>query len=498
MNASRFLLLRGPGPDRRGCRQDGSPRRVAPPSAGRVEEGHAATVALMLAVILSVVLLLALASIGIAWAQGPAGGPPARGVAPADRPADLDSTTRAAIVDSLSAVIDSVYVFPETAARMEALVAGNLRRGDYDRILALPDFAQRLTQDLRSISKDGHLTVLPMPPAPPPGTPMPTPEEQRKAYLEDQARENYGFAKAEHLAGNVGYLDLRGFVDAGIAGKTALAAMNMLGNSDALIFDLRKNGGGEPSMIQLLSSCLFSEPTHLNDFHIRRGNQIQQFWTPANVAGPDLSKVPVWVLTSSYTFSGAEEFAYNLKTRKRATIVGETTGGGAHPINSYQFPSLGVAINVPFGRAVNPITGTNWEGTGVEPDLKVSADEALRVAHLEALKALRAQATDPQRVQALTWAQEGIELSAHPVTLATGALRAYEGSYGPRRTWVEDGALYYQRAPQPRVRLIPVGDDTFFLDGIDYFRLRFAREGGRITKLVGSYQDGRVSENPRD
>jgi hypothetical protein len=423
------------------------------------------------------------------------GGHAAAGVS---EPSELDRATRSAIVDSVAAVIDSVYVFPETATRMEALLRDNLRKGEYDRILALPDFTRRLTEDLRSISNDGHLAVSPLPPSPPPGTPAPTPEEQRHAFLATKARENYGFAKLEHLGGNVGYLDLREFADAGIAGRTAAAAMTVLGNSDALIFDLRKNGGGDPSMIQLLCSYLFPEPTHLNDFHLRRGNQIWQFWTPTNIAGPDLSKIPVWVLTSSYTFSGAEEFAYNLKTLKRATIVGETTGGGAHPVNSYEFPSLGVGINVPFGRAVNPITGTNWEGTGVEPDIKVSAGDALGAAHLEALKTLREKATDPERVQALAWVQEGLELSAHPVVLDAAALRAYEGSYGPRRAWVEDGTLYYQRAPQPRVRLIPAGNDMFFLDGVDYFRVRFARDGDRITKMIGMYQDGRTSENAWD
>jgi hypothetical protein len=473
-------------------------RRVSRRPVRSFEGGHAAAAAVFLAAVVSLVLLVTLLSVGVGWAQAPSGGSPAGGAAGSSARPDLDRATRAAIVDSVSAVIDSVYVFPETATRMERLVRDNLRKGEYDRILALPDFTRRLTEDLRSVSNDGHLTVSPLPPSPPPGTPAPTPEEQRKAYLETKARENYGFVKIEHLGGNVGYIDLREFADAGIAGKTAAAAMTVLGNSDALIFDLRKNGGGDPSMIQLLCSYLFPEPTHLNDFHLRRGNQIWQFWTPTNFAGPDLSKIPVWVLTSSYTFSGAEEFAYNLKTLKRGTIVGETTGGGAHPVNSYEFPSLGIGVNVPFGRAVNPITGTNWEGTGVEPDIKVSADEALGVAHLEALKALREKATDPERVQAITWVQEGLELSAHPVVLEAAALRAYEGSYGPRRVWIEDGMLYYQRAPQPRVRLIPAGNDMFFLDGVDYFRVRFARDGDRITKMIGMYQDGRISENARD
>jgi retinol-binding protein 3 len=470
----------------------------SPASAHR--GGHAAALALILAVFLSAVLLLALLSAGIAWAQATAGvtapSPMAARPAPALRP--LDRATRAAIVDSVAMALQETYVFPDTAAEIEAIIRGRLGRGEYDGATTILDVARTLTEDLQSVNHDRHLGVRPLPPPRQPGQPEPTPEEQEKADREEAARNNFGFEKVEHLAGNVGYLDLRGFLNAGVAGKTAMAAMTFLGNCDALIFDLRQNGGGDPSMIQLLCSYLFEEPTHLNDFHIRRGNRLQQFWTPSNTSGPDLSKVPVWVLTSSATFSGAEEFSYDLKNLKRATIVGETTGGGAHPIDMHVFPTLGVEASVPFGRAVNPVTGTNWEGIGVEPDLKVPADKALGVAHLEALKTLRARATDPDRQRALAWALEGLEMSALPVALDKATMLAYEGTYGPRRIWIENGELFYQRAPQPPRRLVAAGNDRFLVEGVDFFRIRFEREGGRVRKLVGLYGDGRTEENPRD
>ena len=163
-----------------------------------------------------------------------------------------------------------------------------------------------------------------------------------EAELAQLRRENFYFERVERLDGNVGYLDFRQFVDARLAGATAVAAMNFLSNCDAIIIDLRQNGGGEPSMIQLLTSYFFDEPKHINSFYVRYSDSIEQFWTQAYVPGKKMPDVPLYVLTSSYTFSGAEEFTYNLKNLKRATIIGETTGGGAHPVSDRYFPTLNV------------------------------------------------------------------------------------------------------------------------------------------------------------
>jgi C-terminal processing protease CtpA/Prc len=156
--------------------------------------------------------------------------------------------------------------------------------------------------------------------------------------------------------------------------------MNFLANVDALIFDLRGNGGGDPKMIAFISTYLFDEPTHLNDLYNRKEDSTTQYWTLPYVPGKRLSGKPVFVLTSKRTFSGAEEFSYNLKNLKRATIIGEVTGGGAHPVSGHRIDDH-FMIGVPFARAVNPISGTNWEGTGVTPDVEVPAAEALDVAN---------------------------------------------------------------------------------------------------------------------
>ena len=173
---------------------------------------------------------------------------------------------------------------------------------------------------------------------------------------------------------------------------------NFLGNTDAIIFDLRKNGGGDPAMVALICSYLFGpEPVHLNDLHWRegKGERVEEFWTLKDVAGKRYTGKDVYVLTSNYTFSGAEEFTYNLKNLKRATIIGETTGGGANPGGGNRL-SEHFGVFIPTGRAVSPVTKTNWEGTGVEPDVKVPADQALKTAQLIALRKALDKTTDEE------------------------------------------------------------------------------------------------------
>lgn len=234
----------------------------------------------------------------------------------------VDAAMRAKIVDRVSAALNEHYVFPDVAKKMEAGIRQKLKAGAYDKIANSAELAEVLTRDLREVSKDKHLGVRYAPSQPPEldssGPPSPATREKLHSEL---AFVNFGFEKVERLAGNVGYLDLRGFVGAELAGETAISAMNFLSNSDAVTIDLRKNGGGEPSMVQLITSYFFDQPTHLNNFYIRKGNVTQQFWTSAHVVGKRMTDVPVYVLTSQRTFSAAEEFTYDLKNLKRATIL---------------------------------------------------------------------------------------------------------------------------------------------------------------------------------
>ena len=243
----------------------------------------------------------------------------------------------------------------------------------------------------------------------------PSPEERARARAFGRTV-NFGFERVERLGGNVGYLEIRSFsFDTADVREVAATAFTFLGNTDALIIDVRRNGGGSPFMVAQVSSYLFgTDSVHLNSLYLnslywRPRNRTDDFYTrrdiPGTRYGPDK---PVYVLTSRNTFSGAEEFAYNLQALRRATIVGDTTGGGAHPGGMRRITEH-FGVWVPTGRAINPNTKTNWERVGVRPEIAVASEQALRTAHLAALRRLRAHVSDPERQRALDRAIADLE-----------------------------------------------------------------------------------------
>jgi hypothetical protein len=361
---------------------------------------------------LLIVTALAIGGVGTLAQPGPPG---------PDR--TLTAQERTEVIEGALKHLNEAYVFPDVAAKMAAAIRARVERKEYDAVTSARALAETLTTHLQEVSKDKHLRVI-YSAEPFPERQQPTPEDMARAVASAR-RSNFGFEKVERLAGNVGYLDLRGFNGMPEAGETAIAAMNFLANTERLIIDLRQNGGGSPAMIGLISSYLFDDVVHLNDFYWRESNETRQFWTAPHVAGRRFGgKKPVYVLTSTRTFSAAEEFTYNLKHLKRATIVGETTGGGAHPGGVRRInPHFGVWT--PAGRAINPVTKTNWEGVGIEPDIKVAAPLALKTAHLDALEKLRAEETDARRQQQLDQAIGDVrkELEALKATGKTSSLQ---------------------------------------------------------------------------
>ena len=278
-------------------------------------------------------------------------------------------------------------MFPDTAKKMGQELRKKLARNEYTATNG-DQFAFQLTQQLQAVSHDKHLRVMFSPSRLPDSRPDAPSAEEAANMRKSLERMNCGFEKVEHLPENIGYLKFNMFGNPADCGPTAVAAMNLLANVDAIIFDLRENGGGDPAMVAFLSTYLFDSPVHLNDIWTRETNSTQQFWTQVSVPGKRLPAVPAFVLTSNRTFSGAEDFSYNLKNLKRATLIGETTGGGAHPTRGERIDDR-FTIFVPFARSISPITQTNWEGTGVEPDVKVAAAEALTTAQKLASEAIR-------------------------------------------------------------------------------------------------------------
>jgi retinol-binding protein 3 len=309
---------------------------------------------------------------------------------------DIDAATRARVIDAAIAKVDEFYVFPDAAKKMGIAVRGRAKRGEYDSVTDGNAFANLLTEHFRDVSHDKHLSVSFSPIRLPEESSSPSPDAIAQYHVAMQEA-NCGFEMVEHLNGNVGYVKFNFFADPEACGGTAIAAMNFVANVDALIFDLRQNGGGDPKMIALLSTYLFATQTHLNDLWERKSGETQQYWTLPYVPGKHLPTVPVFVLTSHRTFSGGEEFSNNLKVLKRATIVGEVTGGGAHPVAGHRIDDR-FTIGVPFARAINPTTKTNWEGVGVEPDVKVPALDALTTAQALASKEIASRRAEKKPI----------------------------------------------------------------------------------------------------
>jgi hypothetical protein len=412
----------------------------------------------------------------------------------------IDARLMEAIIDSVAAALHETYVFPDIAEKIESRLRKRFRKLEYRPFTTLEAFTRELTKDFQEVSHDRHMWVR-----------RASAGEIEEARIEEptkediarrvarQAYNNFGFEKVERLGWNIGYLKFNYFANTKHAGEVATAAMRFLANCDAVIIDLRDNGGGSPSMVQLISSYFLEESTHLNSFYIRKTDETKQFWSYDHVPGKRMEDVPLYILTSERTFSGAEEFTYNMKNLERATIIGETTGGGAHPTERKLFADLEVVMSVPFGRAVNPITKTNWEGTGIEPHIKVSRDEALEVGRIEAMKALLEKAEQPEIREGLDGAIARMDALRSPAEIDPEIAKRYVGVYGPRRITLDEGKLYYQREGRPRYEMIAISEVLFCFHGIEYFRLKVELdEEGNPEALVGLYDGGHTDRSPRD
>lgn len=406
----------------------------------------------------------------------------------------LDSKTREETVNKISKLLIKNYIFLETAKIMSEYIKAKLANNEYNDITDGMQFSQVLTQDLQSISKDKHLRVRFNP-----GFAKELKEmeknsenpENDKKFIENMKFENFSFKKVERLDGNIGYLDFRNFPPAKYCEDIVASAMEFLSNTDAIIIDLRKNGGGSPDGVRLICSYFFgNKPVHLNDLYFRSEDRTEEFWTLSKVDGKKMPDVDLYVLTSNFTFSGAEEFTYNLKNLKRATIVGEVTGGGANP-GGPVYVNNEFVVFIPTGRAINPITKTNWEGTGITPDVQVSQDKALETAQIMALEKIAKKTSDPQKISQINWQIEGLKAVTNPYQIDENTLKTFAGTYEDRNVTFENGKLYYQRADRPKYEMIPMAESMFRIKDLPYFRIKFNKDtDGKITEFIGLYDDG--------
>jgi C-terminal processing protease CtpA/Prc len=278
--------------------------------------------------------------------------------------------------------IGAGYVFPEKAVAVAAALRERMAAGAY-RELAEPELCAAVTADLQEACPDKHLRLLWVEE---PQSLEPADEDGGEAAFRALLRaENQGVRRVEHLEGNVGLIALR-LISTAVDGGAAIgAALQLVSDTSALVLDLRECRGGSPEGAALWCSYFFpDDQVHLNDIYSRESDSTRQYWTLGHLPAPRYQDRPVYVLTSATTFSGGEDVAYTLQAHGRAVVIGETTRGGAHPTARHAV-SEHVLVTVPTARTINTVTGTNWEGVGVRPDVQVPADEALEAA----LKAVR-------------------------------------------------------------------------------------------------------------
>jgi C-terminal processing protease CtpA/Prc len=294
----------------------------------------------------------------------------------------------------LAEALERAYVDEAVGRTLAAELRRRAASGEFDG-LGGDDLAKTLNAALRSVTSDPHLGIRYNPNGTvDTGKAKPSAEDAER-FRRSAAAQNFGFEKVERLAGNVGFLELNGFIDARLGGETAVAAMGFLAHTDAVVIDLRYNSGGSPGIGLLLSSYFFEKPVHLHSIDWRNadGRRVDQYWTMPFVPGQKLTRQPLFILTSNRTISAAESFTYSLQAIGRARVVGEVSAGGGHAGAEVPIGPDFLAF-IPTGRAVNPTTKTNWEGTGIQPDVVVDESEALRTAHRLALQSLRDASTD--------------------------------------------------------------------------------------------------------
>jgi len=387
-------------------------------------------------------------------------------------------------------LISRNYVFPEARPAIVARLKANAAAGRYD-VTSAGELAGRLSPDLAAAGNDKHLWIKYDPAQ---AGALAGGEKSRDAH-DYSAREgrlhNEGYESQRILAGNVRYLDLTGFLWNGAATtRTVADAMRFAHDGDAVIIDLRRNGGGSMEAVQALVSY-FLPPDHrlLMTFHAGANGRGFDTRVIDKLPAPRLVGKPLYVLTSGDTASAAEEFVYHVRQFKLGTLVGDTTAGAANNDSRYRV-GKGFVLSVSTGRPEHPVSHGNWQGTGVAPDVATPAADALDAAHLVALQALDAR-PDADHAR-YAWTIDGLRGRTHPPRLDPQALAEYVGTFGMRSIKLANGELWFQRESRAPTTLSPLANDLFAFGNTEDVRLRFRRAGGRVTGFDLITADGQT------
>lgn len=412
----------------------------------------------------------------------------------------LTSKTRASLVTTISQLLLNNYVYPDTAINMSNRIQNKLKEGAYNNITDPVAFSDALTIDLHAVYHDRHLLVQFVPPEPAPAAVSASTPSQRNTEdpLRRIKRANFGLKKVEILTGNIGYLNLDHFWADTVYGKETLkGSLQFVSNTHALIIDVRNCGGGSQETVNMICGYFLEKSTHINDMFDRAAKTTTEYWTKPDKSFTKLTNMPLYILANNKTFSAAEEFCYDLQCIKRATIIGETTGGGAHGTFSRD-AGFGFVLSLPYSTAINPITKTSWEKVGVKPEIEVPSHAALETAEMRIFDSLLSRTKDPVELFELNWDLELIKAINHPITPDSLTLKSYAGTYGERNFTFENGKLFYQRTGRPKFELEAMSPTMMKGVGNTYFKIEFLKNNlGIVDRVNAYYQDNRIETSIR-
>lgn len=407
-----------------------------------------------------------------------------------------------AIITSLNNTLAANYPFPDTARKIAPVLQEHLNKGDYDGASTNDEFASKLTDDLVKTSGDLHFFVGAdskwIADVEAKGNPA-LKGKIRQEELRRLEQTNFGFDEVARLQGNIGYIRFSYFADPELAYDTAASVMRFVGNTDALIIDLRYNNGGYLEMAQFLASYFFSSEKDqlLFDYYYNEdGKRIARGqWVLPGLPGKRMVDKPVYILTGATSFSSAEWFSYSMKKLGRATLIGERTSGGAHPVARKPL-NHDFFVQVPIGQIQDPVDHGDFEGTGVQPDLPSPSIRALALAHKLALENLAK--TDETRRAELPWLLPSLMAAIERPQVEVGTLRNAAGKYEGRQLVLDNGTLYYIWRERLRVALAPIGTNLYAVEGVSDFRYRLSfASGGKVTALERVNKDGSIQRYKR-
>ncbi len=283
----------------------------------------------------------------------------------------INNAQKQEVIDTCLSAFKAYYIYPAVVEKMKSYIEDQMKSGAYREINSLKALTKQLRHDLRDVSGDRHIWIDVMATIRQKSGP-PSPEEIAK-----KRQGNFGFTTVKKIDGNIGYLKLDGFQDPAYAEETAIESINNLAGSKTVIIDLRENHGGEGKMVRLIASYFLPATTQLTSLYFRAADSTRESWTHEEVKGKRFLDEDLYILVSKNTASAAESFAYTMQNYRRAVIIGENTRGAAHWVETYPYSELGFYMEIPVARPINPVTQKSWEGTGVQPDIKVEANRAL-------------------------------------------------------------------------------------------------------------------------